>query len=63
LDTLSKQAIVLRRHFWQARHVMNFLIHMEEDKEDIKYLQIVLNPIMTLLIQLGKYMLEVYRYN
>jgi magnesium transporter len=45
LDTLSKQAIVLRRHFWQARHVMNFLIHMEEDKEDIKYLQIVYDDI------------------
>jgi magnesium transporter len=45
LDTLSRQAIVLRRHFWQARHVMNFLIHMEEDKEDIKYLQIVYDDI------------------
>jgi magnesium transporter len=45
LDTLSKQAIVLRRHFWQARHVMNFLIHMEEDKEDIKYLQILYDDI------------------
>ena len=45
LDNLSKQAIVLRRHFWQARHVMNFLIHTEEDKEDIKYLQIVYDDI------------------
>ena len=45
LDTLSKQAIILRRHFWQARHVMNFLIHMEEDKDDIKYLQIVYDDI------------------
>src|SRR5918996_4391048 len=45
LDILSRQAIVLRRHFWQARHVMNFLIHMEEDKEDIKYLQIVYDDI------------------
>ena len=45
LDTLSKQTIVLRRHFWQARHVLNFLIHMEEDKVDIKYLQIVYDDI------------------
>jgi magnesium transporter len=45
LDTLSRQAIMLRRHFWQARHVMNFLIHTEEDKEDIKYLQIVYDDI------------------
>ena len=45
LDTLSRQAIMLRRHFWQDRHVMNFLIHTEEDKEDIKYLQIVYDDI------------------
>src|ERR671914_2616667 len=49
LDTLSRQAIVLRRHFWQARHVMNFLIHTEEDKEDIKYLQIVYDDINQLI--------------
>lgn len=40
LDTLTRQIIVLRRHFWQARYIMNFLTHMEEDKNEIKYLQI-----------------------
>jgi magnesium transporter len=49
LDILSKQAIILRRHFWQARHVMNFLTHIEEDKEDIKYLQIVYDDIDQLI--------------
>src|SRR5215208_101833 len=55
LDTLSKQAIVLRRHFWQARHVMNFLIHMEEDKEDIKYLQIVYDDINQIIALVESY--------
>ncbi|HZA63725.1 MAG TPA: magnesium transporter CorA family protein [Nitrososphaeraceae archaeon] len=49
LDILSRQAIVLRRHFWQARHIMNFLTHTEEDKEDIKYLQIVYDDINQLI--------------
>jgi magnesium transporter len=49
LDILSRQAIVLRRHFWQARHIMNFLTHMEEDKDDIKYLQIVYDEINQLI--------------
>jgi magnesium transporter len=49
LDNLSKQAIILRRHFWQARSVMNFLTHMEEDKEDIEYLQIVYDDINQLI--------------
>jgi magnesium transporter len=49
LDILSRQAIVLRRHFWQARHIMNFLTHMEEDKDDIKYLQIVYDDINQLI--------------
>jgi magnesium transporter len=35
------QIIVLRRHFWQARHVMNFLIHLEKEQSkregEVKY--------------------------
>jgi magnesium transporter len=49
LDILSRQAIVLRRQFWQARHIMNFLTYMEEDKDDIKYLQIVYDDINQLI--------------
>jgi hypothetical protein len=30
----------LRRHFWQARDIMNFLTHTEKDKEEIEYLKI-----------------------
>jgi Mg2+ and Co2+ transporter CorA len=34
---------------WQARHIMNFLTHMEEDKDDFKYLQIVYDDINQLI--------------
>jgi magnesium transporter len=40
LDTLTRQIIVLRRHFWKTREIMNFLTHMEQDKDEIIYLQI-----------------------
>ncbi len=40
LDALTRQIILLRRHFWQARDIMNFLTHTEKDKDEIKYLQI-----------------------
>ena len=39
LDTVAKQIIILRRHFWYTRDIINFLIHTQTDKEDeIKYL-------------------------
>lgn len=40
LDTLTRQIILLRRHFWKTREIINFLTHMEQDKDEIKYLQI-----------------------
>jgi len=39
LDTLTRQIILLRRHFWKTREIMNFLTHMEQDKAEIKYLR------------------------
>jgi magnesium transporter len=49
LDTLTKQIIILRRHFWHARHIINFLTHMEKDKEEVKYLQIAYDDISQLV--------------
>jgi magnesium transporter len=40
LDALTRQIILLRRHFWQARDIMNFLTHTEKDKDEINYLRI-----------------------
>lgn len=36
LDTLSRQIIVLRRHFWHIRDILNFLIHMEKEQSKKK---------------------------
>jgi magnesium transporter len=49
LDSLSRQLIILRRHFWHMRDIINFLTHTEEDKEDVKYLKIVYDDINQLI--------------
>ncbi len=54
-DLLSKQAILLRRHFWQARDIINYHTHMEEDKEDIKFLRIVNDDINQLIEMVQSY--------
>jgi magnesium transporter len=55
LDDLSKQVIILRRHFWDARNVVNYHVNMEKDKDDIKYLQIVYNNINQLIEMIQSY--------
>lgn len=49
LDILSRQVIILRRHFWHMRDIINFLTHTEESKEDVKYLRIVYDDINQLI--------------
>jgi magnesium transporter len=49
LDRLSKQIIILRWHFWHIRDVINFLTHVHEDRQDIKYLKIVYDDINQLI--------------
>lgn len=49
LDDLSRHMIVLRRHFWHIRDVINFLIHVQESHPDIKYLKIVHDDIHQLV--------------
>jgi magnesium transporter len=39
LDLVTRQLIIIRRHLWYTRDVVSFLLHMEKDSEDIKYLQ------------------------
>jgi magnesium transporter len=55
LDTLSRQVIILRRHFWDARNIINYHINMEKDKDDIKYLQIVYDNINQLIEMIQSY--------
>lgn len=56
LDSLSRQIIILRRHFWHMRDIINYLTHTEEEKDEIKYLKIVYDDINQLIE-----MVELYR--
>jgi magnesium transporter len=49
LDRLSRQLIVIRRHFWRIRDVVNFLTHIEEDKNEVKYIQMAYDNIAQLI--------------
>jgi magnesium transporter len=55
LDSLSRQMIILRRHFWHMRNVINFLTHIEEDKEDVKYIKVVYDDINQLIELIESY--------
>jgi magnesium transporter len=55
LDLLSKQIIILRRHFWHARHVINYHNYMEDDTDDLKYLKIVYDDINQLIEMIQSY--------
>ena len=49
IDTLSRQTIILRRHFWRVRNIINFLVHSEHDKEGVKYIEMVYDDISQLI--------------
>lgn len=49
LDTLSRQIIILRRHFWHTRDIINYLKHMEKDTEEIMYIEIAYDNITQLM--------------
>lgn len=55
LDALSKQAIILRRHFWNARNTISFLSYAEDDKEDVKYLKVVQDDVTQLIDMIESY--------
>ena len=55
LDLLSKQAIILRRHFWHARNTINFLSYAEKDNEDVKYLKMVYDEVTQLIDMIESY--------
>jgi magnesium transporter len=55
IDLLSRQTIVLRRHFWRVRNIINFLVHNEHDKEDVKYIEMVYDDITQLIAFVESY--------
>jgi magnesium transporter len=54
LDSLSRQVIILRRHFWHMRDIINYMRHTE-DNEDVKYLEIVYDDITELIQMVDSY--------
>lgn len=55
LDILSRQLIVFRRHFWLVRDVFNFLVHTEENKDEIKYVRMAYDNITQLIELIESY--------
>ena len=49
IDTLSRQTIILIRHFWRVRNIINFIVHNEHDKEEVKYIEMVYDDISQLI--------------
>ena len=45
LDVVAKQTIVIRRHFWYTRDAVNFLTHMQNRDDEVRYLQIAYDDI------------------
>ena len=56
LARLSKQLIVIRRHFWRVRDVVNFLSHMEKDQGEVKYIQVAYDNISQLVDLVESYL-------
>lgn len=40
---------MLRRQFWHVRKIINFLMHVEKDKDDVKYVDMVYDDISQLI--------------
>ena len=55
LDTVAEQIIILRRHFWYTRDIMNFLSHTQTDKDEIKYLRMACDDINQLIELIESY--------
>lgn len=55
IEVLSRQTIILRRHFWRVRNIINFLVHNEHDKEEVKYIGMVYYDISQLIAFVESY--------
>jgi magnesium transporter len=55
LDVVAKQTIVIRRHFWYSRDIINFLTHVHSQDKEIRYLQIAYDDIGQLIELIESY--------
>ena len=46
---------MIRRYFWDARNIINYLKNTKQDKEDIKYLNVVYDDINQLIDMVESY--------
>jgi magnesium transporter len=49
MDAFSRQAIMLRRQFWNVLNIIYFLLHNEKDKDDVKYIEMLYDDISQLI--------------
>ena len=49
IDVLSRQTIILRRHFWSIRNIINFLVHNKRGEQEVKYIEMVYDDISQLI--------------
>lgn len=56
LDMVTRQLIIIRRHFWYTRDMINFLLHMQEDvSKELRYLKIAHDDITQIINLIESY--------
>jgi magnesium transporter len=55
IEVLSRQTIILRRHFWRVRNIINFLVHNEQNKEEVKFIEMIYDDISQLIAFVESY--------
>lgn len=56
LDMVTRQLIIIRRHFWYTRDMINFLLHMQEDvSKELRYLKIAYDDITQIINLIESY--------
>jgi len=56
LDMVTRQLLIIRRHFWYTRDMINFLLHMQEDvSKELRYLKIAYDDITQIINLIESY--------
>lgn len=56
LDIVTRQLIIIRRHFWYTRDMINFLLHMQQNvSKDLRYLKIGYDDITSIIDLIESY--------
>ncbi|WP_148686995.1 magnesium transporter CorA family protein [Candidatus Nitrosocosmicus hydrocola] len=56
LDMVTRQLLIIRRHFWYTRDMINFLLHMQDDvSKELRYLKIAYDDITQIINLIESY--------